>query len=197
AEEKGEYLKGLANMQKSLTANPYYTAKLETNRNPLFLVNERKYDSKLRIYWGEYFLEVIDPCHRLLTSYHVLWLETNPVDKDYFSFFVWLDGQNVHFELTAMHYFTDAEKDPFEVHVRDGKLIQKMSGEALTCSQENQEYLFIIDLDEKIYIAPGSREIRHTSLSHGKPVLAAGNIHVREGVIERLGLESGHYQPTL
>lgn len=203
AEEKGEYLRELENMRRNFIVNPHHIenyahdlVKLKTNRNPLFLVNERKYDSKLRIYWGEYFLEVIDPCHRFLTSYYDLWLETNPLDKDYFSFFVWLEGQSVNFELTVVRYFTDAEKDQCEVTVRDGKFVKKMTGEVLTCCQEEQEYLFIIGLDERIYIVPGSKEVRHTSLSHGKPVLAIGNINIREGVTYKLGLESGHYQPT-
>lgn len=204
AEEKSRYLEALNDIRIKFITDPNYIenyvydlAGNNPNKILLFLVNERRYDSKLRIYWGEYFLEVIDPCHRFLTSYYDLWLETNPLNKDYFPFFMWLEDQNVNFELTAVRYFTNVEKDQCEVIVKGGKLVKKMTGEVLSCCQEDQEYLFIIDLDERIYIAKGSKEVRHTSLSYGKPVLAAGNIIVKQGIICRLGLESGHYQPNI
>jgi|GEM_PF-1882738 len=204
AEEKRKYLEALNDIRIKFITDPNYIenyvhdlAENNIDKVLLFLANERKYDSKLRIYWGEYFLEVIDPCHRFLTSYYDLWLETNPLNKDCFSFFIWLEGQNVSFELTAVRYFMNAEKAQCEVIVQGGKLVKKMTGEVLSCCQEDQEYLFIIDLDERIYIVKGSKEVRHTSLSYGKPVLAVGNIIIKEGIICRLGLESGHYQPTI
>lgn len=204
AEEKERYLEALDAMRLKLSMNPDYIQAymldvegISGNRTPLFLVNKRAYDSKLRIYWGEYYLEVIDPCHRFLTSYYDAWLATNPTNNDYFSFFIWLEGQSVHFEVTSVRYFSNSEKSQCEAFVKEGKLVKRINNEILTCCQKNKEYLFTIDLDERFYIVKGEKGIRHTSLSHGKPVFAAGNILIKEGIIYRLGLESGHYQPTL
>lgn len=201
--EKRRYLEALDGIRLMLSLNPEYitnymrnTSKNCTDSAPLFLVNERKYDSKLRIYWGEYFLEVIDPCHRFLTSYYDLWIESNPINSDYFSFLYWLESQNVHFEVTAVHYFSSSEKSKYEIIVEEGRLKEKCTGKLLNCYKKEEEHLFIIDLEKKLYVTKASKEIRHTSLSYGKPVLAAGNLVVRQGIIYRLGLESGHYQPN-
>lgn len=203
AKEKSRYLLALEMIRTRAIADHQYienyvfdVRKNATNHLPLFLVNMRSYDSKLKIYWGEYYLEYIDPCHRFLTPYHDLWLQTKPTNRDYFSFFCWLENQNVHFEVTSVYYLPNSKKAEYEVIVQDGKLHDKTS-ELLNCCQDDKEYLFLIDLDEKMYIFQGSKEIRHTTLSWGKPVLAAGNIIVSQGVIRNLGLESGHYQPNI
>lgn len=202
AKEKRIYLENLENLRFNLTSNQDYLnhyfydiSKNCDNWIPLFLCNQRKYDSTLRIYWGEYILGVLDPCHRFLTTYFDLWRQIDPENLDYFLFFIWLEGQNVPFDITRVYFFTEEEKNAKEIVQKQGKLCLKITDDFFSSSQK--ECLFIIDLEEKIFVTEGTREIRHDSLSLGKPVIAAGNIIIQEGVIIRLGLESGHYQPTI
>lgn len=201
--EKRLYLESLEELrtklanQKNYINDQLYNIPYEYHtREPLFLVNKRLYDSRIRTYWGEYILEIIDPCHRFLTSYFDLWHEINPGSLDYFSFFIWLEGQNVTFEITSVLFLTEEEISDCEIICRDGKLFSKSTGE-LFSSDPIKEYLFIIDLNERLLVAIGSKSIRHDSLSHGKPLLSAGNLVIEDGIIVKLGLDSGHYQPKI
>lgn len=158
---------------------------------PLILVNRLLYDAKLPTFWGYYWLESIDPCHRQLTDYYLQWQRANTKTP----FFMWLELQNVAYYTPSMHYFTDAELKASYVQVKNGLLMQ--NNKTLNLIEPAVHYLFVITTDQKMYVHPGSESIRHTSLSHGKPVLASGEIKVTEGKISFWNTESGHYQPTV
>lgn len=64
-------------------------------------------------------------------------------------------------------------------------------------TEEGKEYIFSIDLTERLLLIPATKTIHHVSLSHGKPVLGSGNMTVSQGKITSIQLESGHYLPTL
>ena len=204
SKEKRIYLEELELLRLKFVADPdyinhyFYTIPEGFDKGiPLFLFNRKMYDSTLRIYWGENFVEILDPCHRFLTTYFDLWREMNSGNQDYFSFFVWLEGQNLPFEMTSVHFFSEKEKSEKEIICINGKLCLQKTAEVFSCSKKDKEYLFVIDLDERLFLCEGSKEIRHDSLTFGKPVLSAGAMIIEKGDIVRLALESGHYQPSV
>jgi hypothetical protein len=46
---------------------------LRKGLKPIFMHNSRLYDSLNGQYWGEYWIETLDPCHRQLTPYYDNW----------------------------------------------------------------------------------------------------------------------------
>ena len=166
---------------------------------PIFLNNRRHYDSNRGEFWGEFWLESIDPCHRQLMSYYDLWTQQKGNKQPLLAFFLWLEDQNLSKDVPYLDYLTQEQIDNCTVIVQDGLLyLPSETGKRLVdYHQNNKEYIFNIDLAEKIVLIPASKKIKHVSLSHGKPLLGAGNMTVVEGEIRSIELESGHYLPLL
>lgn len=58
----------------------------------------------------------------------------------------------------------------FEAMIENGKIISRESGLPISTATA-KKYIYIITLDEQLYIAPWGNAIWHTSFSCGKPVL--------------------------
>jgi hypothetical protein len=56
---------------------------------------------------------------------------------------------------------------------------------------------FVVDFDFKLYIRHEGRYWHHSSFLSGQPVMAAGLICIRQGVIRIITPESGHYKPSM
>jgi hypothetical protein len=97
-------------------------------------------------------------------------------------------------DVLYLVFLKQGELDKYLVSVNNGKLFDS-EGALLNCFDDKKEYIFNIDLREDLYLVEPLNLIHHVSLSQGKPILGAGNMKVREGVIERIELESGHYLP--
>lgn len=192
AVNKRWYLHQLQNMNSSL---PILEESLRWNALPL--VNRRYYDFNTGMYWGEYLLEVLDPCHRQLTTYHDRWIELKKGNSEIPSFFFWLEEENLPRDISYVVYLDYEEKLKLNTHLNDGLLCYYQTGEVLNCFIKEKEYIFIIDLGKNLYIVEGSKQIRHTSLSHGMPVLGAGNIRIKNGIVQSIGFASGHYLPEI
>lgn len=166
--------------------------------SPMFVKNKIKYYSEFGQFWGAHWLETIDPCHRSLTNLFVQWRKQND-KKNLISFFMWLEGQNLSKEIPYINQLNDEQLRKYTIMVSDGRLYQVNDGKKtlVNYNSPSEEYIFNITLDKKMILMTGSNSIRHTSLSRGKPVLGCGNMVVTDGKITSLGLESGHYQPTL
>jgi len=197
--KKSRYLQALSDVYRHNKHSPQnlYTyhvdsANLEGGDHPLYLVNKLLYDAKMPTFWGYYWLETLDPCHRQLTDYYLKWLSAN---RDV-PFFLWLETQDIPYYTPSIYYYTDAELMQLMTKIKDG-LLYDAQGNLLDLSEANKAYLFVVTLDKRLYITEGSLKIRHTSITHGKPVLGSGEIKIQKGVISYWSTESGHYQPTL
>lgn len=162
------------------------------NYQPLFLVNKLMYDAKLPTFWGYYWLESIDPCHRQLTDYYLKWQESDSTKP----FFMWLEMQSIPYYIPAINYFNNDELAKNIVNIRDGKLLNAQR-RPLNAMEPEIVYLFAIMPDKTFYITKGSSSVRHTSITKGKPVLASGEIKVSNGIVTYWNTESGHYQPNI
>ena len=165
-------------------------------RHPIYLVNKHLYDSKKGILWGEYYLEILDPCHRHLTAYYHCWLEEKRKNPGAPLFFLWLENQYVPIEVPSIKFLSTDELKNTLVEAKDGLFYYVQKGTLVNCKPK-KEYLFIIDLNENLFLIEGSTTIRHDSLSHGNPVLGAGNMIIENGELKVLGFDSGHYQTTI
>jgi len=167
------------------------------NYAPIFLCHQRLYDSNLGIYWGEYWFETIDPCHRQLSHFYDHWLKQGGKEDSLLSFFLWLEDQYIPSDIVWVNFLNETQLKDYAVSIENSLLYFYSKGEKVLvhCDNDEIEYIFNIDGAGCLFIAPTSKTIRHISISHGKPVLAAGNIRVNQGHIKALQLESGHYQP--
>jgi len=167
------------------------------NRSILYLANKRMYDSKLGLYWGEFYWEVLDPCHRQLTTYLDRWRKLKK-QTDLPPFFLWLEEQNLPKDILYITYLSAEEREKCRVICKNGLLYFAHDPQKpIHLHSQNKEFIFTIDLEDNLYLKEGNQHIHHTSISYGLPVLGAGNMTVVDGVIESLGFESGHYMPTI
>jgi hypothetical protein len=160
------------------------------------LRNNGSYSLKMKEFWGNFWLESVDPCHRRLADYYRFWQSTSPQVSNYLSFFLWLETEPVPKYVPVVRYFTKDECEKRQVVVRDGCLMKVATGEFLTTSLQSRN-LFVIDLQKRLFVETWGDGIWHTSLTAGKPVLGAGLLHAENGVIKRICFESGHYLPSL
>jgi hypothetical protein len=159
---------------------------------PLPLANKLIFGANISAYWGLFWLEALDPCHRMLTSYYVQW----DAEKSSVPFFLWLENMDVPWYSPQMHFFSESELIESTYTVTEG-LLYNHKGEKAFLQSDHAEYIYIITLDKKFLITESSPHIRHISLSHGLPVLAAGAVRVVDGKLIYADGESGHYQPTV
>ena len=171
---------------------------MKTEYEPVFLVHRRLYDSNIGIYWGEFWYETIDPCHRQLTPYLDFWVKQQN-GQSLLSFFMWLEEQNLSRDIPSIEFLNQEQLEQNTVFVDEGLLCLLANGKAIPIDycEEDKEYIFSIDLAERLLLIPASKTIHHVSLSHGKPVLGSGNMIVSCGKIISIQLESGHYLPSV
>lgn len=171
---------------------------VSSNYKPIFLRNNMTYSLKMKEHWGAFWLETIDPCHRRLAHLYKFWLDhVSPLSQtDYLSFFLWLETQCVQKHIPIVKYYSDDEILKCQIGIDNGYLITSNSQELLT-TPLNKRNVFIINLDEELFIETCSEGIWHTTLSLGKPVLAVGLMDVDRGMVKRISFESGHYLPDI
>lgn len=149
------------------------------------------YDFDNNVMLGNYILEAIDPSHRFnLTSYLDKW--KGSCSK--IPFFLYLERSCNYDLIPQVHYLSDEERESKRITFKDGKLCQ---GDKPITTNPLEEYVFIYDLDGEMYGAPASKRMKHTSLSRARPVNTAGSLEVKKGEITQIGLDSGHYFPSI
>ena len=194
AEKKLWYLKEIKKiyLDKQIFNRFANTNELESQYIPVFLVNKILFDFKLPTYWGLYQLEIIDPCHRMLTSYYMKWKES----KSSAPFFLWLENEEISFRSLQMKFFSDEEIKDSEIIVSDGKFLKPLNKNLINYDDQDKEYIYIISLDKKLFVTAAGELVRHISLSRGRPVLGSGALKIKNGELVYIDAESGHYQPT-
>ncbi len=91
-------------------------------------------------------------------------------------------------------YLTPETVAPARVTVREGKLYDAQ-GKLL---KRKGSYAYVMDTAGTLYVATGkmrNRKYRHSSFLAGGPVISAGEITVKDGVILKVTNSSGHYSP--
>jgi hypothetical protein len=177
---------------KNLFAKFTLVNKSNDQYKPIFLINKVLFDFKLPAFWGLYQLEVIDPCHRMLTPYYLKW----EAEGGNIPFFLWLENQELSFRTLQMNFFSDKEVASSELKISKGKFKHVNSDKLVNYSEKDKEYIYILSTDKKLFVTVANEVVRHSSLSGGKPVLGAGALVIKDGNLSYIDLESGHYQPT-
>lgn len=155
-----------------------------------YLNNESLYDFKNNNYWGELWLEMLDPAHRELDFYKHQWLK----DKSTEPFFTYLEKQNISHREPYINFVLDNELDSHKAQINNGLL--HLGANALTSPDildRHNETLFIINENTDIIVGISSPTKRHVSLSRGAPVLGGGLLVVKNGQIQEVKGNSGHY----
>lgn len=205
ANHKKSYLISLQNLKSNYENVKYEIFNpntIPTEYTPLKLNNERKLDFKTQEFWGQYFIEAIDPCHRrLLNSYHEIWEKKHP-NKELPDFFLWLEDKNVSLFFPSILLFTPEELETYKVKIKNGMFYSTEDNLITTkvvqdTSMFKSEPIFIIDSNEDMYIAYSGNQHAHVSLSHYKPLIGSGKIWVEQGIIRKISFESGHYLPQI
>ena len=196
---KKQYLEQLLEMPSDEMIASYhldYSPLSETCYEPLFLRNNITYSLKMKEFWGKFWLESIDPCHRRLANYYQFWLDTKPLMTDYQSFFLWLETQTIPKNIPVVDYYSDEQLEACRIEIMDGYL-RKSNTYELVNTDPARRNLFVINLSNNLYLETFKDGVWHTSLSRGKPVLGAGLLQIEQGFVKSIAFESGHYLPSL
>lgn len=162
----------------------------DPSKTPVILTNHRYYSLKMREYWGDFWMEALDPCHRRLTPFLDQWRSLN-IDTP---FFLWLETQHIPKYVPRVTYLKGDELEKRKVAVYQGLFWQQ---DAPLSLDPSKKHLFSIDLNKDLYVAEEKEGISHSSFTCGKPVLGAGILQIVEGKLKSLALESGHYMPSI
>lgn len=171
----------------------------DLSKIPVFLNNHRFFSLKMREYWGDFWFESLDPCHRRLTPFLDQWRTLKKADPKTPHFFLWLENQHIPKYVPRVTYLQGEDLERCRLSVNDG--LFWMHNENWIAKAEfnapSTRYLFAIDLEGEIYVAEEAHGISHSSFTSGQPVLGAGLLRISEGVLYSVALESGHYMPSL
>jgi hypothetical protein len=126
AEKKIWYLEEIKKIYTNKKTFEIFTnlSKKEKKYTPIFLVNDIFFDFKLPTYWGLFWLEVLDPCHRMLTAHYIKWQESGSSAP----FFLWLEDQEFSFRSLQVKFFSSKEIENSELKVSNGLFINAVDG---------------------------------------------------------------------
>ncbi len=196
---KRKYLEKILEIPSDETIVSYhldYSSLSDISFEPLVLRNNSTYSLKMKEFWGRFWIESIDPCHRRLANYYQFWLNTKPPAPDYQSFFLWLESQPIPKNVPVVDYYSDTQLEACRIEIVNGYL-RKSNTDELVNTDPARRNLFVIDLSKDLYLESFKDGVWHTSLSRGKPVLGAGLLQVEQGIVKTIAFESGHYLPSL
>jgi hypothetical protein len=170
----------------------------DKSKQAVILNNQRFFSLKMKEYWGDFWFETLDPCHRRLTPFLDQWRALKKVDGNLPHFFMWLETQHLPKYVPQVTYLKNGELEKCRLMIKNGCFWEKTENEWIKANfnQAGKRYLFSIDLDGEIYAKEEGEGISHSSFTSGQPVLGAGLLQIRDGMLASLALESGHYMPT-
>lgn len=103
---------------------------------------------------------------------------------------------------TPVKYLSETERAAYKLEVRDGKIYDSAgrlfdTRDAATAHSGGGRAIFVMDENGSFYASKYQQvgEFHHSSLAAGKPVAAAGEVSVENGVLKILSDKSGHYKP--
>gem|GEM_PF-6475623 len=160
----------------------------DRGRKPLYLTRDRYLLPDRAVFWGDFWMECLDPCHRQEAYLHKVWQQRRAELPPYL---LWLEDFSTVAHERWVRYLTPAAQGEAILQIDEG-LLRNMRGRALNCA-ERQHFLFVIDLDGEIYVHRYEPWLCHASFTRGQAVLGAGILQAREGLLTHLKFESGHY----
>lgn len=163
------------------------------------LSNHRFFSLKQREYWGDFWYEAMDPCHRRLTPFLDQWRAVRERDPGIPHFFLWLETQHIPHYVPRVTYLAGTDLEACRVRIEDG-LLWTRAGEGWAPARFEdpaRRYLFALDLGTELFVREEEPGISHTSLTSGKAVLGAGLLRTKAGRLNSIILESGHFMPTV
>lgn len=171
----------------------------DPSKLPIFLHNDRFFSLKMKEYWGDFWYETLDPCHRRLTPFLDQWRALKRHHPDIPHFFLWLETIDMPKYVPRVTYLKDIKLEETRLVVKDGLFWNKSNSEwSLThFANSSKRFLFAINLQGEIFAAEETHGISHSSFTSGKPVLGAGLLQIEHGQLSSIALESGHYMPTI
>jgi hypothetical protein len=171
----------------------------DLNKIPIVLNNHHFFSLKMREYWGDFWLETLDPCHRRVTPFLNQWNELKKLNPQMPHFFLWLETQHIPKYVPRVTYLKGEELEKRRLAVQDGLFWEKANSKWVLANFNipSKRYLFSIDLTGEIYAAEDGIGISHSSFTCGKPVLGGGLLKINQGQLVTVALESGHYMPTV
>lgn len=167
------------------------------------------------------WLEVIDPEHRSGTELYEAWQKwkVSPIGENVtrvgllgVNFFDWFDQSTdpIHENIPVVTYFSDRARKSYELHGSGSKLQTgpnqfatvekgKFGTNNLPCPHtadiKNEPQIYVISASFKAYLTTYKKgTIQHTSMLHGEPVCAAGEVLNSQGGPEGETEKSGHYR---
>lgn len=105
---------------------------------------------------------------------------------------------------TSVKYLNDQERAGFKVVIKDGK-VYDATGQLFDTRQASTSFaqnkgraIFVMDATGALYISNEQTKgkFHHSSFFAGRPVVAAGDIRIENGVVTAISRKSGHYRPT-
>ena len=218
ATEKANYLQKLKELKqykyRKMKADIFNLNTITDSYIPLLLNNERKLEYKSQEFWGQYFIEAIDPCHRRqLISYYDVWLKKCK-KCELLDFFIWLEDQNVSIFLPTINLLSEQELKKYRVLIKNGKFYS-VDGKLITTTEhsinpyyfKNQKFItavnfkkepiFIIDVNQHVFLTYSDENNAHVTLSHYLPLIGSGKLYLRNGEVKKISFESGHYLPKM
>jgi hypothetical protein len=171
----------------------------DTSKTPVFLTNHRFFSLKMREYWGDFWFESLDPCHRRLTPFLDQWKTLVAASSETPHFFLWLETQHLPKYVPRVTYFEGEELEQKKLVIKNGLFCESVASEWIPANFDSpsKRYLFAIDLTGEIYAAEEGMGVSHSSFTCGKPVLGGGLLQIVNGHLKSLALESGHYTPSM
>ena len=157
----------------------------------LHLTRDRYHFPERSVFWGNYAMECLDPCHRQLPEMVRVWHDEN----SQVPYLLWLEKFSGHQHDRWVRYLTLAEQSELEIKCIDHRLC-KLSGRPLSCP-ERQHFIFIIDLQGRLFATRADPHLSHASFTRGRAVLASGIFQANQGNLTHLKFESGHYLSAL
>jgi len=96
-------------------------------------------------------------------------------------------------------YLTGSERDSKELVVRDGLLVNKVTGERFNTGDKSDGAIYVIDSQGRMYASTENQlgVFHHTSFTGGEPVASAGHVVVKDGKLLHINNASGHYRPDV
>lgn len=165
----------------------------------VFLNNFHCFSLKMKEYWGDFWFEALDPCHRRLTPFLEQWRALQKQNPNIPHFFLWLETQHLPKYVPTVNYLQGSLLEEKRIIIKNGVFMHKNREDWIPVHFDDpkKRYLFAIDLKGDLFGAEETEGISHSSFTCGKPVLGAGLFHISRGQLISLALESGHYLPSV
>lgn len=106
---------------------------------------------------------------------------------------------------TPVRYLDEIEREDYKLHVDDDGLMRTSSGRLFDTTHAGSLYqpqggraIFVMDQHGDIFASKHQIEghFHHSSFLGGEPVGAAGELGVKDGKVQLISNNSGHYRPT-